>query len=280
MPLVNLQKVLEQAERGNYGVGSFDVFNLETLCGVLEAAEEKKSPVIIAYGEEFDKLAGIENLATIMIRMAQNASVPVVIHLDHAMTYEYVLRAVNSGFSSVMIDASIKPLQENIDITQRVVQVCRTFNVSVEAELGHVSGLEGLYERDDYIYTDVNEAARFARETGIDALAVAIGTVHGVYKEKPRLNLQRLKEIKQAVKPYLVLHGGSGLSEDDFKHTIQNGISKVNIFTDLLVAAMDRIRRDADDRTISYTKQSVRIADAVKRETIRKMEIFGSCGKA
>jgi fructose-bisphosphate aldolase class II len=280
MPLCNLQKILEKAEKGKYAVGNFDVFNIEMLKGVLDAAEETRSPVILAYGEAFEGLGPMESFAPAMICMAEKATVPVAVHLDHAVSLELILRAVHSGFTSVMIDASDKPLKENIAVTKLVVQICRTFGVSVEAELGHVSGIEGLYESDDYIYTDVGEAKLFAEETGIDALAVAIGTVHGVYRETPRLNIGRLKEIKQAVGQHLVLHGGSGLSDADFKNTIANGITKVNIHTDLTLAAMDVIRAGAGDPKLSYFGQCLNIAEAVKKEAVRKMEVFGSCQKA
>lgn len=280
MPLCNLQAMLDKASKEKYAVGNFDIFNIEMLKGVLDAAEETRSPIILAYGEAFEELASIESFAPVMTVMAQKATVPVAVHLDHAVNFEFILRAVHSGFTSIMIDASDKPIRENIEITKRVVQICRTFNISVEAELGHVSGIDGLYDCDDYIYTDVQEAKLFSEETGIDVLAIAIGTVHGVYKEVPRLNIARLQEIRKAVKQHIVLHGGSGLSVDDFKETIRNGITKVNIHTDLTLAAMDCIHNNAGDSKLSYIRQCTKIAEAVKLETIKKMEIFGCCGKA
>ncbi len=280
MSLYNLKKILENAGRERYAVGNFDVFNIEMLIGVLEAAEETRSPVILAYGEGFEELIPMESFAKVMVDMACRATVPVAVHLDHAVSLEMILRAVHSGFTSVMIDASDKPLAENVEITKRVVQICRVFDLSVEAELGHVSGLKGLYGSDEYIYTDVEEAKRFSEETGIDALAVAIGTVHGVYMNEPRLNIERLKKISEVVHQPLVLHGGSGLSPDDFKNTIINGISKINIFTDLTLAATKYICEGAKDEEMPYIGQCVNIARAVKREAIKKMEIFGSCGKA
>lgn len=280
MPLVNLSSVLAKAEKGKYAVGNFDIFNIEMLRGVLDAAEETRSPIILAYGEAFEELTTIESFAPMMVELAQKATVPVCIHLDHCVNLPFILRAIHSGFTSIMVDASDKPLQENIEMTKRVVEICKTFNISVEAELGHVSGIEGLYVSDHYIYTDVTEAKFFAEQTGIDALAIAIGTVHGVYKEEPKLNFEVLKEVKKSVKQYLVLHGGSGLSEEDFKKTIKHGITKVNIHTDLTLAALDSIRKNAADTSLSYMKQCLKMADAVKKEAIKKMEIFGSCGKA
>ena len=280
MALCNLQNMLKKAEAEHYAVGNFDVFNMEMLRGVLDAAEETRSPVILAYGEAFEELANIESFAPAMVSMARQASVPVAVHLDHSVKLEYILRAVHCGFTSVMIDASDKPLTDNIAITKQVVQICRTFDVSVEAELGHVSGIDGLYGCDDYKYTDVAEAKLFSEETGIDALAVAIGTVHGVYKETPNLNIRRLQEIHAAAKPFLVLHGGSGLSDEDFKNAVRNGITKVNIFTDLTLAAMDCLRESAKAPALPYIRQCTSVAQAVKLETIKKMNIFGCCGKA
>jgi fructose-bisphosphate aldolase class II len=279
MPLVNMNNMLEQAQKEHYGVGSFDVFNIEMLKGVLDAAEETRSPVILAYAEVFEELVSIESFAPVMVRMAQNATVPVAVHLDHAATLEFILRAVHNGFTSVMIDASEKPFKDNVTITNQVMQICRTFDVSVEAELGHVSGGEGLYKEDEYIYTDVKEAKQFVDETDVDALAVAIGTVHGVYKSTPKLSIDRLKAIKETIHKPIVLHGGSGLSDKDFQNTIVNGVSKVNIFTDLMLAAQQSIRSQLSDNT-SFLKQCINIADAVKDEAIKKIMVFGSNGKA
>jgi len=280
MALCNLKSMLSKAQKEQYAVGNFDIFNIEMLKGVLDAAEETRSPVIIAYGEAFENLLPMESFARTVIDMAQRATVPVAVHLDHAVNFNLIVSAIHCGFTYVMIDDSDKPLEDNIEITQKVVEVCRALDVSVEAELGHVSGLGKLYQIDDHIYTDVQKAMYFVEQTQVDALAVSIGTVHGVPKEPPRLNLERLKEIHAAVSLPLVLHGGSGLSEQDFRNTIMNGICKVNIYTDLTLAAMGSIHNNAADTKLSYIKQCVMIAEAVKRETIRKMKLFGCCGKA
>jgi fructose-bisphosphate aldolase class II len=279
MPLVNLQYVLKKAESGHYAVGSFDVFNIDMLKGVIGAAEETRSPVILAYIQGFEDVIEIESFAPVMVRMAQKASVPVVVHLDHASSIDYITRAVNCGFTSVMIDASIMPYEDNVAITKRVIQLCSRFNASVEAELGHVNGGELVDKEDEYIYTDVNEAECFVKDTGVDALAVAIGTIHGVYRSKPVLSLQRLKEIKECTRIPIVLHGGSGLSDDDFRNTIMNGVSKINIFTDLAMAAMDCVRQNKNV-DLSYINHCAKIVEAVKDETIKKILLFGSDGKA
>lgn len=279
MPLVNMHDMLIKAQKENYAVGGFDVFNTEMLMGIIAAAEEKKSPVILMFAQVFEETIDLESFAPVMVRMAQKASVPVAVHLDHAFTFDYLKSAVDCGFTSVMIDASEKPFEENVAATKKVMELCRAANVTVEAELGHVSGGEAEEIEDTYIYTDVSEAEKFVKETGVDALAVAIGTVHGVYKAKPVLSLSRLKEIKACTQIPIVLHGGSGLSDDDFKATIVNGVNKINIFTDLMQAAMGRIRHDAD-KNLSYLNQCANIVDAVKNETIKKIRLIGSDGKA
>lgn len=279
MPLVNLKNVLEKAEEERYAVGSFDVFNTEMLKGVIAAAEETRSPVILAFAQVFEDTITLESFAPVMVRMAEKATVPVVVHLDHASTFEYLSRAVECGFSSVMIDASEMPFDDNVAATKKVIELCRRADVSVEAELGHVTGGETVDNDDEYIYTDVGEAELFVRETGVDALAVAIGTVHGVYRKKPVLSLQCLKEIKERTQIPIVLHGGSGLSDDDFKATIAYGVSKINIFTDLMLAAMDRVRQDTNEK-LSYMSQCSNIVEAVKNETMKKIRLFGSNGKA
>lgn len=280
MPLVNLSNMLKKADQEKTAVGNFDVFNIEMLKAVLGAAEETRSPVILAYGEVFEDYIDILHFARLAVSMAQSASVPVALHLDHAVKFSSIIKAVDSGFTSIMVDASDKPLEENIAVTQKVMDVCRVLDVSVEAELGHVSGIEGLYENDEYIYTDPLEAKRFVEQTGVDALAVAVGTVHGVYKSKPRLNLTRLREIKAAAGIPLVLHGGSGLSDEDFRQTIECGVSKINIFTDLTLAAMGNIRENAADVSLSFMGQCLKMTDAVKQEAVKKMRLFGSAGKA
>ncbi len=279
MPLVNLQSVLEKADKEKYAVGSFDVINTEMLQGVIAAAEETKSPVILAFAQSFEDTVAMDYLAPVMESMARRASVPVVVHLDHAVTFEYLSRAVSYGFTSVMIDASVMPFEDNVAITKKVIDLCRKADVSVEAELGHVSGGEAADNDDVYIYTDVSEASLFVKETGVDALAVAIGTVHGVYKNKPVLSLQRLNEIKQHIRIPIVLHGGSGLSDNDFREAISSGVSKINIFTDLTLAAMNSIRRDIE-KGLPYMGLCYNTAQAVKEETIKKIKLFGSNGKA
>ncbi len=277
MSLVNLSEILKDAHAKRYAVGNFDAFNMEMVKGILQAAEEEKSPVIIAYGEVFEDYIDVAAYAGMVIPLAQKAPVPVCLHLDHANTFEGVVRAVHAGFTSVMIDASSLPLAENIAITKKVVDVCGPLNVSVEAELGHVTAYGGDQGTDGYEYTDVQEAITFKNETGLDALAVAVGTAHGVYTRKPVLRLDILAALRKTLDMPLVLHGGSGLCDGDFIGSIQNGISKINIYTDLTVAAMQKVD---GEKKLSFIRQNELFTDAVREETLRKIRLFGSAGRA
>lgn len=280
MALVNMGQMLRHAKENKYAVGNFDVFNIEMLKGVIEGAEETKSPVIIAYGEVFIDYISIESFTAMVVEMAKDASVPVALHLDHAVQFETIVRAAHAGFTSVMIDASDKSLEENIAITKKVVELCRVFDVSVEAEVGHVSGLSGMYENDDYMYTSVEEAKTFVEQTGVDALAIAIGTVHGVYKEEPKLNFERIREISDAIDVPLVLHGASGLADEDIKKTVDSGIQKVNVFTDLMLKSMDAIRENISNQDISLMELCDQITHATKQEVIKNIIQFGSSNMA
>lgn len=281
MALVNMKEMLKKAREHRYAVGNFDVLSSEMLRGVMLAAEEAKASVILAYGGVFESVCPMREFAPMLRAAAEGASVPVAIHLDHSRSVDYIRKALDNGFTSVMIDSSDKSLQENIEITKNVVELCKTYSVSVESELGHVGGLEGYSygesEQDAQEgLTLVPEAVEFVNTTGIDALAVAIGTVHGIYKSNPMLNLKRLTELKEAVDIPLVMHGGSGLSDEDFRSAIRLGITKTNIFTDLTIAAMKGMKQSTGE---DYLPRCLAAVLAVKEETIKKMELFGSAGR-
>lgn len=281
MALVNLKAMLHDANKEGYAVGNFDCFNVEMVKGVLDAAEKNRAPVIIAYAELFEDLIPVDEFASYVRAYAQKLSVPVALHLDHANNFDFIERAVKAGFTSVMIDASDKAFDENIAITNRAAEICRAYDVSVEAELGHVGGNEGQYESDDYkdvFYTVVDEAVTFMRETHVDVLAVAIGTVHGVYKSEPSLSISRLKEIKAALPIPLALHGGSGLSDVDIKECVSGGINKFNIFTDLTLAAMETMKRNAN-LNVSYLEKCLSVTAAVHEVARDRMAVFGSTGR-
>lgn len=280
MTLVNLQEILKKANQLSFAVGAFDVLNLEMTAGVLQAAQETKSPVILAYADAFDTLFPMEAFVSGLSIYAEKVSIPVCIHLDHATRISVIDRAIKCGFTSVMIDASDKEFDENIAMTSKVVSLCHPLNISVEAELGHVAGNEGMYTNDESVYTNPDQAFEFVQKTGIDALAVSVGTVHGVYKSTPILSFDRCLSIKKAVKGLpLVLHGGSGLSDEDFLRIITCGINKVNIFTDLTLEALESLRHNDLSGKKSYFSVSADVVAAIKLVTMKKLERFGCIGK-
>lgn len=246
MPLVSLKDVLDPAVEKNYAVGAFNVSNHLLFEAVINAAEEKNKPVIINLAEVHFKYLDLENFIPYLKNRINNSKVPLVLHLDHGLSFETVIKAIHWGFSSVMIDASSKPLKENIKITKKVVEAANAAGVSVEAELGHVAGGEGDIkngtEVDKNSYTRVEDASYFVKETGIDALAVAVGTVHGLYKGEPELDLERLKKIRSELDIPLVLHGGSGLTDQDFKDAVNNGINKINFYTGNSLLGVEAIK--------------------------------------
>lgn len=275
--LVTLREVLKDAQEKKYGVGLFNTVNLEMAKGVLAAAEELKSPVIIGTAEVLLPYASLEELAYFLVPMAKKASVPVVLHYDHGLTDKKIVEAMRLGFSSIMYDCSTDTYENNIARVAQMVKIADMFGASVEGELGHV-GANDESAGDDSIYTEPEQARDFAQRTGVDALAVAIGTAHGAYKEKPRLDIGRLAEISRTVPVPLVLHGGSGLSDEDFKNCVANGISKINIFTDINCAAA-KAAYDNYSQGCGLTDIQNQITEAVKQETMKKMRVFGSAGR-
>ena len=274
--LVNFKDVLADAKKNKYGVGLFNTVNLEMAKGVLAAAEELRAPVIIGSAEVLLNCSELQELADMLKPMAERATVPVVLHLDHGLTEARVKEAIKLGFTSVMYDCSSKPYDENKKCLADIVKLAHAHNITVEGELGHVGS--NANAADHNIYTDPMQAKEFAEDTGVDALAVAIGTAHGVYKEKPVLDIGRLKEIAEVVDVPLVLHGGSGLTDDDFRNVIKNGISKVNIFTDINTALCKYVH-DNWSENLGYTKLMPGAVEAVKQVVMNKIKLFGSDGR-
>ena len=281
MSLVTLKEILKDADEKKYGVGLFNTINLEMVRAIIGAAEKERSPVIIGLAEVHIPYGALETLAPIMVKAASEATVPVAVHFDHGMTFDLIVKAMHLGFTSVMFDGSTLPYEENIKRTAEIVKIARVFGASVEAELGHVGGAEGG-EDDGHEnnYTNVDQASDFTIRTGIDALAVAIGTAHGEYRTTPELDLQRLADIKARVNVPLVLHGGSGLSDNDFRNCIENGISKVNIFTDMSLAAIERVKSELTGKKIQYPDLINTTVEGIKEEIIRKIRLFRSNQKA
>ena len=277
--LVNLNEVLKKAQMGKYAVGLFNTTDTDMLQAVIEAAEESNSPVILGTAEVLLSYGELKLIAPSVIAAAKRAKVPVVVHYDHGLTFGRCIEALKLGFSSIMFDGSAKPYEQNIAETREMVKISHAFGATVEGEIGHV----GEAAKEDNLLTDMyttpEEAKAYLEVTGVDALAVAIGSAHGVYKKKPMLNIERLKEISSAVKVPLVLHGGSGLSDDDFKNTIRNGIAKVNIFTDLCLAG-ERAMKDGEEKKLGYLETRNLKVEYIKEAVKHKMALFGSVNKA
>ncbi|MGM9653108.1 MAG: ketose-bisphosphate aldolase [Eubacteriales bacterium] len=275
--LVTLNDVLPKARREGYAVGLFNTVNLEMAKGVLAAAEELRAPVIIGTAEVLLPSASLEDLASILRPLAEKASVPVVLHFDHGLREDTTKRAIELGFSSVMYDCSTLDFDGNLRAAADMAAYAHAHGCSMEAELGHVGTGDVLVPADTY--TVPEDAVRFCEATGCDALAIAVGTSHGAYKFKPKLDFERISTICGMVPQPLVLHGGSGLSDEDFREAIRRGISKVNIFTDLNCAAA-KAAHDAYREGIGLTDVMPRITEAVKAATMKKMSLFGCAGRA
>lgn len=273
--LVTLEEILRDAESKKYGVGLFNMLNLEMARGIIEAAEEERSPLILGVAEVHLPLIPFEYASLIMTDIARRSTVPVCLHFDHGTDFDKIKAAIDAGFSSVMYDGSSLPYEENIKKTLAISRMAHLKGVSVEAELGHVGGAEG--GDDDGVeeaYTKVCEVNDFIERSEIDALAVAIGTAHGPYKKKPKLDIGRLSEIYKVSNKPLVLHGGSGLSEEQFRSTIENGIRKINICTEMCVAL-----REAYIGSKNHESMFSEGKDAVKEVVRARMRLFGSSGK-
>ena len=280
--LVNLNDVLLDAQKNHYGVGLFNTTDTDMLEAVIAAAEELRSPVIIGTAEVLLPYGELELIAPAIINMAKRATVPVVVHYDHGLTFERCIEALKLGFTSIMFDGSAGELSENLKSTAEMVKIAHAFGATVEGEIGHVGDASNNDHATDDMYTTPKEAEDFVKATGVDALAVAIGTAHGAYKTKPKLDIERLNEIRNTIDTPLVLHGGSGLTDDDFRNTIANGIAKVNIFTDLCVAADRAIAENLGDKSgfnEYLTRRKIKV-EAMKKAAMEKMILFGSSGRA
>ncbi|MDI6800241.1 MAG: class II fructose-1,6-bisphosphate aldolase [Actinomycetota bacterium] len=281
---VTMKEQLEAAEAGKYAVGMFNVMNIEMLQSLLEAAEVKKSPVIVGTSEGMAKYIGLENMAALVKLAANKSRAPISLHLDHGSDLDLLKAAIEAGYSSVMIDGSKHPFDENIKITKEVISFARPKGITVEGELGRIGGTEdniSVSER-EALMTLPEEAERFAEATGVDCLAVSIGNAHGLYKGVPKLDFDRLREIKSLVTQPLVLHGASGIPAEAVKEAIKIGIRKVNIATDLQVAFIGKVRGvlAADEKVYDPRKIFTPAKEAMKLVAIEKMEMFGSVGKA
>lgn len=307
MPLVTNAQIMNKAYKEGYGVGGFNTNNLEITQAIIEAAAEENSPVMITASEGAIKYAGINSLVAMVRAMADEVRVPVSLHLDHGTSVEMAVKCIRAGFTSVMIDASHHPFEENVHMTKEVVKIAHAAGVSVEAELGRLKGIEDniVVDEKDAFLTDPDEAAKFVALTGVDNLAVAIGTSHGAFKGKgtAKLELDRLKKIKAKVPVPLVLHGASGVpkatieelnalgasfkdtggvADADIAEAVKNGVAKINIDTDMRLSFTLALRKTLRDNPNEFDVRKLvgpsRVA--MKEVAKSKMRLFGSSGKA
>ena len=283
MSLVTTKKMLLDAQQCGYAIGAFNVENMEMVQAVISAASKLRSPVILQTTPSTLKYATPELFFANVKAEAERTDIPVAMHLDHGNCFELAMRAFRVGYTSIMIDGSQYVFKENIAISKAVVNVCHSADIPVEAELGKVGGKEDeLDNGDSNPYTDPAEAAEFVLQTGVDFLAVAIGTAHGVYKGIPKLDKQRLSEIKRMVDVPLVLHGTSGIPDEDVKGCISRGICKVNYATDLRIAYTEGVKKYMKENPDVFDpkKYNAMGRESVKQYVTRKIQVVGSVGKA
>ena len=280
MPLVTSEKMLLDAQKGAYAVGAFNVENMEMVKAVIAAAEELNQPVILAHAEVHNVYNDISIVGPAMIAAAKNAKVPVCVHLDHGVTIEMIERALDLGFTSIMIDASHLPFEENLKLTKKVTEKAHSLGVSVEAELGRlVTSEDGTNQVDnpESYYTDKYEAKLFVEKTGIDALAIAFGTAHGFYKSQPKLSFEVVSEVRSTTRLPLVMHGGSGVSEEGFKKAIESGIRKINYYSYMSMAGYIAVEDLIKTNSTKYLHDLEYAAMKAMKEDVKKaIKVFSN----
>ena len=281
MPLVTSKKMLLDAQKGGYAVGAFNVENMEMVKAVIAAAEELNAPVMLQTTPSTVKYGSLETYAAIVAAEAKKATVPVCLHLDHGNSYELAMAAIEAGYSSVMIDGSHESLENNIAITKKVVEDAEKKEIPVEAELGKVGGKEDDLEAEADMNTDPIEAKQFVDRTRVSSLAIAIGTAHGFYAGTPVLDKERVSEIKALVSVPLVLHGASGLSNEEIKECVNRGMCKVNFATELRVAYTDAVKRLLEEKSETFDPKKIGEVGmlAVKELAVNRMKVCGCVNK-
>lgn len=290
--LVSLKELMEDAEKDGYAVGAFNVSNLESLMAIMQAAEETGRGVILNYAEVHAPFLSMEQAALIMLDAAKKAKVPVCVHLDHGSSMESCIQAIRLGFTSVMLDASAEDYETNVRETKEIVRLAHSVGVTVEAELGHIFSsdmglaespkeaetLESFDSAED-VYTDPATAKDFVERTGVDVLAIAFGTTHGIYTKKPKLDLERITKIKDAVDIPFVMHGGSGLSKEEFQTAIRNGIRKINYYTYMTLAGGRAVKEALDqkspDENVFFHDIPMIAVEAMKENVKEAIQVFG-----
>jgi fructose-bisphosphate aldolase class II len=285
MPLVSMKEMLEKAKAGRYAVGQFNLNNLEFTQAILQAAVAENAPVILGVSEGAGRyMGGFKTVVKMVEGLMEdyNVTVPVAIHLDHGSSFEKCKEAIDAGFTSVMIDASHHPFEENVEITSKVVEYAHSKGVSVEAELGTVGGQEDDVVADGVIYADANECVELVKRTGIDFLAPALGSVHGEYKGEPKLGFKEMEEIGNLTGLPLVLHGGTGIPTKDIQQAVSLGTAKINVNTENQIASARVVREvlAANPKAFDPRKYLGPARDAIKETVIGKIREFGSSNKA
>jgi len=284
LSLISLKEALDEADKHGYAVGAFNVSNMETVKAVIESAEAENSPVIIQATPGAVQYAGLSFVTSMVKAAVKNTSVPVAFHLDHGTDFELIVRCIVKGFSSIMFDGSKLPLEENISATARIVEFAKAAGVSTEGELGKIKGTEdevSVQEGED-LHTDPEEARYFLQETEVDALAVAVGTAHGFYKEEPEIDFSRLQAIRDSCSVPLVMHGASGVPDEDIVRGIELGIRKINIDTEIRQAFIKSISRYIEENpgNLDPRKMMRPAMEEMKKVIREKIRLFGSSGKA
>lgn len=284
MSFVPVDELLKAAESGGYAVGAFNCNNMEIVQAIVRAADAEKAPVIMQASQGAIKYAGIAFIVAMAREAAESVKVPVALHLDHGTGFDQIMWCIRAGFSSVMIDGSKLPIEDNITLTRRVLESASPLGISVEAELGKIGGTEDDISVSDreVMFTDPEEVAYFVEKTGVGSLAVAIGTAHGRYKGEPKLDFDRLKKIRQRVKVPIVLHGSSGVPAEAITEAIKLGVRKVNIDTNIREAFVDAVRVVVKEKPDEIDPRKILgpARDAAVSVIREKIRLFGSSGKA
>ncbi|HZK11475.1 MAG TPA: class II fructose-bisphosphate aldolase [Atribacterota bacterium] len=281
MPLLSMKDILEDAKKKNYAVPAFNIDNMEIIQAVLQVAYEESSPVILAIGQGAIKNGNFEALTAVAKRIGNELSLPIALHLDHGSSYGQVIRCIREGFTSVMIDGSHLPLEENIRLTRKVIEAANPVGISVEAELGRIAGVEDdiSLEEENAKTVDVEDVKKFLTEVDVDALAIAIGSAHGWYKGEPKLNFSLLSDINKLTEIPLVLHGGSGIPEHLIKKAISLGINKINVATEIRRAFINNIT-STDHSKYDIYKYLDHARNGVKKIVRNKIILFDSRNRA
>ncbi|WP_209123462.1 class II fructose-1,6-bisphosphate aldolase [Alkalihalobacillus sp. BA299] len=284
MKLVSSTPLLNEAREEGYGIVAFNIHTLEMLQAVVDAAEECRSPLILQSTVGTVKHLGADYIVSAAQSAAKNANIPIALHLDHCQDYDLIVKCMYAGYTSVMIDASMFPFEQNVEKTKKVVELAKILNVNVEAELGKVGGVEDdiVVSEEDALLADPKECEEFVEVTGVPTLAPAIGTAHGIYKGEPNIDFKRIDEISRRVKVPLVLHGGSGIPAEQVKHCISLGMAKVNVATELKNAFSQSLIQFFEENPTEFDprKYMVPAKETVKKLAIEKIELAGSIGKA